>query len=98
MQDEIILDDGVYFMELKANSPAKQEPGFLNRRCSTPPGFECIAGFSKSEVDDTWNVDIQTEYDPVTQSDCKQLFSGMTRLDAITHLWTCRQLVFCKSK
>ena len=47
--EEIILDDGQYFVELNSNYPLKDAPGMLLRRCARSDtaagGHECIGSF-----------------------------------------------------
>ena len=43
---QIILDDGAFYVELNVNSEASVAPGFLQRRCAfgptTPGGYEML--------------------------------------------------------
>ena len=91
--DEIILDDGEFFIDLNCNYEASNAPGFLERRCAynatTPGGFECVGSFDKA-LDGTWNASINMAYDPETDSDSRVVVDGVTRMDAITALWGAR--------
>lgn len=93
-KDQIILDDGEYFIDLNCNFEATIAPGFLQRRCAysstTPGGFECVGGFEKS-FDGTWRVDVNAAYDPDTDGDCRVVIEGVTRMDAIAGLWANRK-------
>ena len=88
--DEIILDDGVFFIDLNCNYEVSSAPGFLERRCAygpkTPGGFECIGSFDKA-LDGTWTADVNAPYDPVTDGDCRKVATGASRMDAIAALW-----------
>lgn len=92
-QDQIILDDGVYYVDLNSNYEPSCAPGFLERRCSvgmtTPGGFECVGNFDKA-LDGTWNASINDHYDPATDGDSRMLVKGVSRMDAITALWANR--------
>ena len=92
---EIILDDGVFYVELNVNSEASVAPGFLQRRCArgltTPGGYECVGSFGKA-VDGTWRADVSAPWDEDTDSDCNVLARGVARMDAIAALWAGRHV------
>ena len=89
-QDEIILDDGVFFIDLNCNHKPSEAPGFLERRCGygpkSPGGYECVGGFEQA-LDGTWRADVNTPYDPATDGDCRFVIEGVSRMDAIAALW-----------
>lgn len=91
--NQIILDDGKFFMSLNVNYEASIAPGFLSRRCAlgpgTPGGYECVGSFQKS-TDETWSANINAHCDPETDGDSEVVAKGVTRLDAIAALWTAR--------
>ncbi len=93
--EEIILDDGQYFVELNSNYPLKDAPGMLLRRRArsdtTPGGNECIGSFDK-RLDGQWNADVTVPYDPVRDVECHVLAEGVDRMDAIVALWTGRRM------
>ncbi len=96
--DGAILDDGEFFIKLNCNYEAGDAPGFLNRRRShgvtTPGGYECVGGFDKAR-DGTWSADVNARYDPETESDCRRIVQGVSRMDAIAALWRERQYACC---
>jgi len=87
---KVIIDDGLFYIQLNGNYPAETAPGFLKRRCAyaltTPGGFEIIGGFDQC-LDSTWGADVSALYDEETDSDCKMLASKVSRLNAISRLW-----------
>ncbi|POR07961.1 hypothetical protein [Diaphorobacter sp. LR2014-1] len=93
-KDQIILDDGVYFVDLNCNYETAKAPGFLQRRCSngltTPGGYECVGSFDKA-ADGTWRADVNAAYDPETDGDCRRVIEGVSRMDAIAALWAARK-------
>ncbi len=93
--DEIILDDGKFFIDLNCNYEASNAPGFLERRCAysatTPGGYECIGSFDKA-LDGTWKADVNATYDPETDGDCFIVAKGVSRMEAITALWRARHV------
>lgn len=92
-KDQIILDDGTFFIELNCNHEAGDAPGFLNRRCAhgptTPGGYECVGSFDKASKG-RWNASVDTRYDPATDSDSRLVSTGTYRLGAIIALWQAR--------
>ena len=92
---EIILDDGVFYVELNVNAEAVAAPGFLQRRCArglaTPGAYECVGSFGKA-VDGTWHADVSSPWDEETGSDCNVLARGVDRMDAIAALWVGRHV------
>ena len=99
-KDQVILDDGEFFIDLNCNYEASNAPGFLERRCpysaTTPGGFECIGSFDKA-VDGTWRADVNAPYDPATDGDCRIVAQGVSRLDAIAALWRERHTAHTKN-
>lgn len=89
---QIILDDGVFYVELNANYEDSEAPGFLHRRCAygptTPGGYECLGSFQKQSG--AWSADVNAPLDEDTDSDCIVVASGVSRLDAIAALWQSR--------
>ena len=92
--DQIILDDGTFYIDLNVNYKSHEAPGFLSRRCAlrptTPGGYECVGSFQKS-ADGAWGANINAHYDSNTDSDCKVVAEGVTRMDAIAALWLARK-------
>lgn len=90
---DVLLDDGVFFVQHSCNYPASIANGFLMRRCRvslrTPEGSECIGGYYL-QLDGNWRADIAGHHDRRTGSDCRLLGSFGNRLDAIHALWTHR--------
>lgn len=93
-KEQTILDDGEYLINLNCNYDAKISPGFLLRRCSlsptTPGGYDYVGGFEKSS-DGTWRADVNSQYDPLTDGDCRIVIQGVSRMDAIVALWVNRK-------
>ena len=89
-KDQVILDDGMFFVALNSNYAADDAPGFLNRRCSygltTRGGYECVGGFDKA-LDGRWRADVNAPYDSETDGDCRRVIEGVFRMDAIAALW-----------
>lgn len=98
---QIVLDDGVFYIELNDNHKASIAPGFLQRRCphglTTPGGFECVGSFDRS-LDDTWQASVNAPYDPETDSDSKTVAEGVSRMDAIAALWAARKSALASQK
>ena len=95
--DEIVLDDGEFYMELNGNYAAFEAPGFLHRRCgyglTTPGGYECLGSFAKT-VDGTWRADVAAPLDRDTDSDCTVVAERVSRMDSIAALWVNRNLAY----
>ena len=94
--DQIILDDGEYYIVLNCNYPAQNAPGFLQRRCSigptTPGGYECLGSFDNMP-NGTWKTDVTAPYDAETDGDCRVVAIGVSRMEAINALWKARMSV-----
>lgn len=94
-----VLDDGEFYIELNVNSPAREAPGFLQRRCyvgvTTPGGYECIGSFER-EPAGGWSASIDIPYDEEADSDSRRLGHFDERLDAIAALWGARRDAYCR--
>ena len=95
--NQIILDDGHFYIELNANFESASAPGFLLHRCAQSPsgqgGHECVGSFQES-TGGYWSADIQSAYDVETDSDCKVVAMKSTRIDAIAALWIARKFAY----
>jgi hypothetical protein len=95
----IILDDGLFYIELNCNYEPSSAPGFLHRRCAvgvtTPGGYECIGSFDQT-IGGMWSASIDAIYDPETDSDATGLGDFDQRLDAIVALWSARRSAYCR--
>lgn len=95
--DQIIIDDGSFYIELNGNYEADQAPGFLQRRCAygttTPGGYECVGSFQRRAGQ--WSADVSAPYDPATDGDCLSLGLFANRMDAIAALWKRRHEALC---
>jgi hypothetical protein len=95
--NQIILDDGQFYIELNTNFESACAPGFLHHRCvqspTNPGGHECVGSFQKSTAE-YWSADIQSAYNVETDSDCNVVAMKATRLDAIAALWTARKFAY----
>ena len=93
-RQDLILDDGEYYVVLKQHHFAEGAVGFLERRCSvsddTPNGRECIGAFTRC-ADGSWAARISTVYNPDADSECRVVATGAKRLDAIAALWQYRK-------
>lgn len=93
----IILDDGVFYVELNCNYPKAEAPGFLQRRCgyglTTPGGYECLGSFQKA-AHGFWSADVNAPLDEDTDSDCLMLTQNVSRMDAIAALWVGRNRAY----
>lgn len=93
----VILDDGLFYVELNCNYGAAEAPGFLQCRCyvgvTTPGGYECIGSFDK-RVDGGWRASVDLAYDAATDSDNRELGVFSKRLDAIAALWGARHQAY----
>lgn len=98
---EVLLDDGVYFIELNPNYPAREAPGFLQRRCrvttTTPSGWECVGGFDR-DGRGGWTASLNAPYNHETDSDSLELGAWKERMTAIAVLWRKRHEAHCKHK
>lgn len=96
--DQIIIDDGSFYIELNGNYDADQAPGFLQRRCAygptTPGGHECVGSFH-CRPSGQWTADLSAAYDPATDGDCLSLGLFTSRMDAIAALWLRRHEALC---
>jgi len=89
-----LLDDGEFYVALNENQAPDIASGFLERRCfvspSAPNGFECIGSFAMLG-DGTWEAKITKVYNPLDDSDCELVATGVQRLDAVIALWLSRR-------
>jgi len=89
--DQIILDDGRFFIDLNCNYAASDAPGFLSLRCfagpTTPGGFECLGSFNKTTDGTTWEARVSAPYDSEIDSDSRTVITGVSRMEAISALW-----------
>lgn len=96
-QEQRLLDDGEFYIELNCNVDPSAAPGFLHRRCgygaTTPGGYECVGSFQE-RVDGTWSADVNAPLDQATDSDCLVLAAGVSRLAAIAALWQGRRSAY----
>lgn len=97
--DVVILDDGMFYIDLNCNYSPALAPGFLQHRCyvgvTTPGGYECVGSFDQKH-DGMWEASIDIEYDHETESDARILGRFPTRLDAIAALWAARHQAHCR--
>lgn len=97
--EQIILDDGTFYVDLNVNYPAEAAPGFLLRRCpvglTTPGGYECVGSFCQVG-NGLWRADVNAPYDPETDSDCLGLGEFKDRKDAIVALWHGRRYAYTR--
>lgn len=89
----VLLDDGEFYIELNVNMPAREAPGFLQRRRTRAhtlsPGDECVGSFDRTA--EGWEASINAPYDEATDSDAKCLGAWTDRMHAIVALWLARR-------
>ncbi|WP_152606685.1 hypothetical protein [Aquabacterium sp. NJ1] len=98
---EVLLDDGVFFIELNPNYPSRDAPGFLQRRCPvtqvTPSGWDCVGSFERDSRG-KWRADVNAPYDEENDSDVLILGEGLDRMTAIAMLWRRRHEAYVKQR
>jgi hypothetical protein len=98
----VLLDDGEFYIELNANYPTPDAPGFLQRRCyvgvTTPGGYECVGSFDRCPSTGAWLASIDALYDAATDSDARVVGIYSRRLDAVVGLWAARRLARCRHR
>lgn len=90
---DVLLDDGVYFIESNPAGGRDGDTGCLMRRCdrtSTGAGAAECVGVYESTPTDMWRVTITTYYDARTDSETLEVGTFENRLDAICTLWKSR--------
>ncbi|WP_367190337.1 hypothetical protein [Burkholderia sp. Ed8] len=90
---DVLLDDGVYFIESDPNIGLSGMAGCLMRRCDRESpnanAAECVGTYALTE-DSKWQVSIRSYYDPRIHSDMREIGAFEERLDAICTLWKSR--------
>ncbi len=93
----VILDDGIFYVELNTNYDPATAPGFLQRSCQVgltrPGGFDCVGSFDRNHLG-TWNASINAAPDEDFGSDSTLLCSSDLRVAAIVELWRNRTNAF----
>jgi hypothetical protein len=96
----MLLDDGLFYVDLNCNYPPAFAPGFLQRRCylgvTTPGGYECVGSFDRSASDGMWEDSIDVPYNPAADSDARLIGRFPKRLGAIVALWGSRHEAHCR--
>lgn len=90
---DVLLDDGVYFIESNPAGGQGDGAGCLMRRCDRTPArgsaAECVGVYEPTPAD-KWRVSITTYYDARTDSETREVGTFENRLDAICTLWKSR--------
>ena len=97
----VVLDDGLFYIELNCNYPSDEAPGFLQHRCyqgvTTPGGYECVGSFER-DAQGQWRASVDAPYHEESGGDSRHLGSFADRLDAIATLWGARHGAHCRHK
>ncbi|TCF96456.1 hypothetical protein BZM26_37570 [Paraburkholderia strydomiana] len=88
--DDVLLDDGKYFVQRNLSNPPAADNGFLMRRCrhhvTGPVDVECVGGYDLSG-DGQWLVDVATPDNGKDNAGSRVIGRFGTRLEAIHALW-----------
>lgn len=99
--ENVLLDDGEFYVEHNAGYPLERGNGFLLRRCkvtlTTPGGYECVGGYNQ-KPDGQWCADVHVLFDEASDSDCCRVGVYGDRLDAIAALWLARHTAHKSNK
>ncbi|UKD18078.1 hypothetical protein L3V59_42135 (plasmid) [Burkholderia aenigmatica] len=90
---DVLLDDGIYFIESDPAPGQDGRSGCLMRRCdrgSPDAGAAECVGIYELTVDAKWRVAIMSYYDARTDSETHEIGAFENRLDAICTLWKSR--------
>ena len=82
----VLLDDGTFYIDLNANHPPEDAPGFLEVRNTRGFGVDCVGSFDRLPCG-KWSARVAIEPLPSEASDALALGTFEKRLDAIAALW-----------
>ncbi|MBN3815099.1 hypothetical protein G3N57_00070 [Paraburkholderia sp. Se-20369] len=90
---DVLLDDGIYFIENNPAAARDGNTGRLMRRCDRTSrdagAVECVGVYEVTQ-DGKWRVAITSYYDARTDSETHEVGAFENRLDAICTLWKSR--------
>lgn len=90
---EILLDDGLFFIQHDPNMPADRRGGVLRKHCTKserfPAGIESIGAY-RQQTDGLWSVNITILPGGSTVPERKTLGAHKDPMDAISQLWLSR--------